>query len=90
MTVAAAAEPRGAGRDRGIVSRPFVLPSDVLVFPVTELAEGVRAELDCEDWDFAVTRPGSIPNCAITSRALAALMVITRAARRAVKLTKRV
>ena len=43
---------------RKLLQKPYVLPPDVLLFPVQELAEHVRAMLDCNDDDYAVTRPG--------------------------------
>ncbi len=72
MSAAVAAEPHAGAQDR--LGRSFVLPSDVLVFPVTELAERVRAELDCEDEDFAVTRPGFRSLSRIVDAGTAALL----------------
>ena len=38
-------------------SKNLVLPSDVLLIPVSDLAPDVRAKIDCEDSSFALTRP---------------------------------
>jgi len=36
---------------------PMVLPADLLLIPVAELADEVRAQLECDDQDYALTRP---------------------------------
>lgn len=41
------------------ITSPLVLAADVLLLPVTDLAPEVRARFDCEDGDFAITRPRS-------------------------------
>jgi hypothetical protein len=41
------------------ITSPLVLPADLVLAPVAELAEEMRARLGCEPGDFAVTRPGS-------------------------------
>ena len=51
------AEPDGTDRT-SFASQPFLLPADVLVFPVEELAEKVRLRLQCKPGEFAVNRPG--------------------------------
>jgi serine/threonine-protein kinase len=48
----------GGGARRELLRGAFVLPRDVLVFPVEELAERVREELGCAPGELAVTRPG--------------------------------
>lgn len=40
-----------------LLEERFVLPPDVLIFPVHELADAVRAQVECDEGDFAVTRP---------------------------------
>lgn len=41
------------------ITDPLVLPPDVLLVPVAELAEDVRRQLTWEEGDYAVTRPRS-------------------------------
>jgi serine/threonine-protein kinase len=40
-----------------VITGPFVLPADVLLFPVHELPPSVRAQIAAEEGDFAITRP---------------------------------
>lgn len=39
------------------ITDPLVLPEDVVLVPVAELPEDVRRRLDCDEGDFALTRP---------------------------------
>jgi serine/threonine-protein kinase len=39
------------------ITAPLVLPADVIVVPVQELHPQVRDQFECEDGDFAITRP---------------------------------
>ncbi len=39
------------------ITDPLVLPGDVVLAPVAELAPAVRRRFSCEDGDFAITRP---------------------------------
>ncbi|HEV2854964.1 MAG TPA: lanthionine synthetase LanC family protein [Thermoanaerobaculia bacterium] len=39
------------------ITDPLVLPEDVVLVPVAELPEDVRRRLNCEEGDFALTRP---------------------------------
>ncbi|MEA2604664.1 MAG: eukaryotic-like serine/threonine-protein kinase [Acidobacteriota bacterium] len=41
------------------ITDPLILPSDVLLVPVAELPDELRARLRCEEGDYAVTRPRS-------------------------------
>jgi serine/threonine protein kinase len=41
------------------ITDPLLLPPDVLLVPVAELSEELRAQLRCEEGDYAVTRPRS-------------------------------
>ena len=41
------------------VADPFVIPEDIVLTSVGALPPTLRSELDCEDGDFAVTRPHS-------------------------------
>ena len=54
--------------------KPFLLPPDVLLFPVTELADHVRQQLACSEDDFAVTRPGMRSFSRIVDRETAFLL----------------
>jgi eukaryotic-like serine/threonine-protein kinase len=54
--------------------RELVLPPDVIVAPVAELALDVRAEIDCADDACAVTRPRSRGNSTVVGAELAALL----------------
>ena len=64
-----------AGIDRQeYLRRPFLLPADVLLFAVTELADHVRERLDCADDDFAITRPGMRSFSRIVDRETATLL----------------
>jgi serine/threonine-protein kinase len=56
------------------LQKPFILPPDVLVFPVEELADHVRQQLECEQGDFAVTRPGMRTFSRIVDRQTALLL----------------
>ena len=47
------------------ITDALVLPEEVMVLPVTELASASRAELDCDDGDFVVTRPYGRPGSAL-------------------------
>jgi eukaryotic-like serine/threonine-protein kinase len=47
------------------ITDALVLPEEVVVLPVTELAAASRAELDCDDRDFVVTRPYGRPGAAL-------------------------
>ena len=70
---------------RDLLERPFVLPGDVLVFPATELGERMRAELDCGDGEFVVTRPGYRSFSRIVDERTAALLEEFRAPARIVE-----
>ena len=39
------------------IRKQLLLPEDVLLFPVREMAEHLRQKLECAEGDFAVTRP---------------------------------
>lgn len=54
--------------------KPFLLPPDVLLFSVTELADHVRERLDCDQDDFAITRPGMRSLSRIVDRETAKLL----------------
>lgn len=54
--------------------KPFLLPADVLLFPVAELAEHLREKLDCAEGDYAVTRPHMRSFSRIVDPATAALL----------------
>jgi len=41
------------------ITDALLLPPDVLLVPVAELSDELRGQLNCEDGDFAVTRPRS-------------------------------
>src|SRR5689334_5639754 len=41
------------------VADPFVMPEDVVLTSVSALPPALRRELECEDGDYAVTRPHS-------------------------------
>jgi eukaryotic-like serine/threonine-protein kinase len=47
------------------ITDPLVLPDEVVVVPVGELADASRAQLDCDDDDFVVTRPHGRPGSAL-------------------------
>ncbi len=53
---------------------PMVLPEDIRLVPVGELPPETRAKLDCEDGDFALTRPlARTPTKIVDARAAALL-----------------
>src|SRR4051812_26085971 len=60
---------------------PLVLPDDVLLIPVGDLATTTRARLTCEDGDFAITRPRSRTPSRVIDPAFAALLTEFRTAR---------
>lgn len=60
---------------------PLVLPEDVMLIPVGELAAQTRARLTCEDGDFAITRPRSRTPSRVVDPAFAALLTEFRSAR---------
>ncbi len=41
------------------ITGTLVLHDDVIIAPIKELEEGVRAQIECEDGDYAVSRPTS-------------------------------
>lgn len=53
---------------------PFILPEDVLLVPVTELAPRVRAALDCGPDDVTLSRPGHRAPSRVISAPLAELL----------------
>jgi eukaryotic-like serine/threonine-protein kinase len=64
-----------SGVDRTeFLRQPFLLPPDVLLFPVEELAAHVREHLECGEDDYAVTRPGMRSFSRIVDRETAALL----------------
>ncbi len=57
-----------------VLETRFVLPQDVLVFPVRSLADGMRATFECQEGDFAVARPRSRRPSSIVDPATASLL----------------
>jgi serine/threonine-protein kinase len=53
---------------------PLVLPDDVLLIPVGELAASTRARLKCDDADVAITRPRSRTPSRVVDPAFAKLL----------------
>lgn len=41
------------------IRKNLVLPEDVVIMPVSQLAEDIRHQLNCSESDYAMTRPGS-------------------------------
>lgn len=41
------------------IHKNLILPEDVLIIPVNQLAEDIRHQLNCSESDYAMTRPGS-------------------------------
>ncbi|MEA5536892.1 lanthionine synthetase LanC family protein [Crocosphaera sp. XPORK-15E] len=41
------------------IQQTLILPEDVLIIPVSQLAEDIRHQLNCSDSDYAITRPSS-------------------------------
>jgi eukaryotic-like serine/threonine-protein kinase len=62
----------------------FVLPEDVLVIPVEELAPATRARLECAAGDFAITRPQSRRASSVVDSNSARLIELFREPRRVV------
>jgi len=56
------------------ITDTLVLPKDVLLVPVAELATTFRATLDCRDDDYAVTRPNGRQGSAIVDSKAAGLV----------------
>lgn len=57
-----------------VLETRFVLPDDLLIVPVSSLAEDARAAIDCADDDFAVARPRSRRPSSVVDEATAALL----------------
>lgn len=52
------------------ITHPFVLPADVLLLPVADLPDAIREQVECDDDDYAITRPRSrTPSRIIDSQA---------------------
>ena len=52
------------------ITHPFVLPADVLLLPVADLPDAIREQVECDDDDYAITRPRSrTPSHIIDSQA---------------------
>jgi serine/threonine-protein kinase len=63
------------------LSVPFLLPEDLLVIPVTDLAAESRERLEASDDDFAITRPRSRKPSSVVDRDSAELIQRFRSAR---------
>ena len=56
------------------ITDSLLLPPDVLLVPVTELSEELRAQLRCDEGDYAVTRPRSRKPSRVVDAQAAALI----------------
>lgn len=56
------------------ITDPFVLPADVAITPVARLDPQLRAQLACDEDDFAVSRPRSRTTAKIVDAEMAALL----------------
>lgn len=56
------------------ITDPLVLPADVLLEPVSRLSDDARRRIDCDDADFAISRPRTRVTTRIIDRHAAALV----------------
>ncbi len=56
------------------ITEALVLPEDVILMAVTELPAQVRAQLTCEEGDYAITRPRARTPSSIVDAQAAALL----------------
>src|SRR5918911_3749371 len=56
------------------ITDPLILPADVLVIPIEDLPAQVRAQVEAEDGDYAITRPRSRTPSRIVDSDAAALL----------------